>query len=49
MERSPEQKLQTALQTGYTVPLLSLANHLKKLGGRTRARTWDPMIRSSAH
>jgi hypothetical protein len=43
---SPGQKLQTETQTGYTVPLLSPAKSLKKLGGRTRARTWDPMIKS---
>jgi hypothetical protein len=51
MERSPEQKLQTALQTGYTVPLLSLANHLKKLGGvRSHIRTGlEPELPDNCH
>jgi hypothetical protein len=31
METSPEQKLQTEMQTGFTVPLLSQANFLKSL------------------
>jgi hypothetical protein len=39
---SPEQKL----QTGYTVPVLSHPKCLTLLGGRTRARTWDRLIKS---
>src|SRR5262249_1504366 len=41
-----EQKSQTALQTATAVPVLSWSNYLKRLGGRTRARTWDPLIKS---
>jgi hypothetical protein len=30
----------------YSVPVHFIAKSLRRLGGRTRARTWDPLIKS---
>jgi hypothetical protein len=42
METSPEQKLQTEMQTGFTVPLLSQANFLKSLVADAVERNRSP-------